>query len=412
MAGARLRPARPVIPVRTRLLVFLAAIGGFLPLVTDGFLPAVRPMMAELGATVSSAQLATSLALAGFACAQLLIGVAADRFGRRPVLLAAMVLFICASAGAGAAPSLPVLLLFRFLQGFCAAAGPVISRAVVRDTCVRLEGARVLSLVGMGMGAIPLVIPTINAQVEIWFGWRATSIVYLIYLAATLAMALAWFEETLAAPDPRALSVTELAKAVRAVLSHRQALGYILCCMFGYAGLAVWISSAPHLVLGYFHQSAASLGLWWALPVLTYVLGGYLSARGLTRYSSDTMLRVGSFVLLSAGAALVLLLGTERMPLYAFVAAVATYNCGWAIVQPHAQAGALSFFPSYAGRVSAILGFLQMLGAAAIGLAFGALHDGTPRAAALLIAATALATNAVRVMLAMRRVNAAGGLQL
>jgi DHA1 family bicyclomycin/chloramphenicol resistance-like MFS transporter len=173
--------------------------------------------------------------------------------------------------------------------------------------------------------------------------------------------------------------------------------------MFGYAGLAVWISAAPHLVLGYFGQPAARFGLWWAIPVASYVLGGYLSALGMRRHSSDALLAAGSAVLLVAAAGLVLLLGVQPVPLIAFVAACGVYNVGWAIVQPHAQAGALSFFPELAGRVSAVLGFLQMLGGAAVGLLFGYLHDGTPRAAVYLIAAAALATTVVRIALASQR---------
>lgn len=388
--------------MRARLIVLLSAIGAFLPLATDGFLPAMRPMMAELGASVAQGQLTISVALAGFALAQLLVGIFADRYGRRHVLIVATTLFAVASLGVALSPTLPTLLGFRFLQGVGAAAGPIVMRAVVRDLCTRVEGARILSYVGMGMGAVPLAAPIINAQVAISFGWRATLVVCAIYLAAVLWMTLRWYRETLVTPDRLALSPGDLGRVMRTVLGHRQALGYMLCCTFGYGGLAVWISCAPHLLLGYFRQPPGSFGLWWAITALTYVLGGYLSARSLRRHSSDTMLRTGSSVLLIAGAALVLMLLSEPVSPFAFVGAVSLYNIGWAIVQPHAQAGALSFFPHVAGRVSAVLGFLQMLGGAAIGQLFGYLHDGTPRAAAMLIAAAALATTLVRVTLAAR----------
>jgi MFS transporter, DHA1 family, multidrug resistance protein len=397
--------------LRVRLIVLLSAIGGFLPLVTDGFLPAMRPMMAEFGVSVGSAQLAISLALAGFALAQLIVGMLADRFGRRPVLLGAIGLFAGASVGAAVAPSLATLLAFRFLQGFAAAAGPVLSRAVVRDLCNRAEGARVLSLVGVGMSAVPLAAPTINAQVGILFGWRATLVVYVVYLAVTLWMSLAWFRETLATPDPRALSPGQLGRAMAAALRHPQALGYILCCVFGYAGLAVWISSAPHLVIKHFGQPAGRLGLWWAITAVSYAAGGYLSARCLRIFSSDTMLRAGAVVLLFAGAALVALQNSGHISLTALVTLVAVYLFGWAIVQPQAQAGALAFFPQLAGRVSAVLGFLQMLGGAAIGFLFGYLHDGTPRAAVYLIAAMALLTTVARVALASRRAIVTGSVE-
>ncbi len=388
--------------MRGRLIVLLSAVGAFLPLATDGFLPAMRPMMAELGVPVAAAQLTISVALAGFALAQLLVGMIADRFGRRPVLLAATLLYALASMGVGLADSLAAILAFRFLQGVSAAAGPVLMRAVVRDLCSRADGARVLSVVGMGMGAVPLVVPILNSEIATTFGWRATLIVFVVYLVATLLMALAWFDETLATPDPNALAAGDLGRALRLVLGHRQALSYMLCCMFGYAGLAVWISSAPHLLLEYFHQPPALFGLWWAIPVAGYVFGGYLSARGLGRHSSDVMLRAGTTVLLAAGGGLVLLLAAEPVPFAPFMVFASLYTVGWAIVQPQAQAGALAFFPQIAGRVSAVLGCLQMLGGAGIGLLFGYLHDGSPRAAILLVALSALAATAARVSLAAR----------
>jgi MFS transporter, DHA1 family, multidrug resistance protein len=275
-------------------------------------------------------------------------------------------------------------------------------RAVVRDLCSRADGARVLSVVGMGMGAVPLVVPILNSEVAAAFGWRATLIVFVVYLIVTLSMALAWFDETLAAPDPNALAAGDLARALRGALGHRQALGYMLCCMFGYAGLAVWISSAPHLLLEYFHQPPALFGLWWAIPVAGYVLGGYLSARGLGRHSSDVMLQVGTTVLLVAAGGLVLLLAAKAVLFAPFMVFASLYTVGWAIVQPQAQAGALAFFPQIAGRVSAVLGCLQMLGGACIGLLFGYLHDGSPRTAILLIAFSALGAAAARVSLASR----------
>jgi DHA1 family bicyclomycin/chloramphenicol resistance-like MFS transporter len=390
--------------VNARLIVLLAAIGAFLPLATDGFLPAMRPMMAELGVGVAAAQLSISITLAGFAIAQLLMGVVADRLGRRPVLLAAITLFAASSAGAGLATSLGALLACRFVQGFSAAAGPVLMRAVVRDLCSRVEGARVLSFVGMGMGAVPLVVPALNALIAQRFGWRATLAVCVAYLLGTLWMAARWFRETLAAPDPAALQPREVLRAMHTVLAHRQALGYMLCCTFGYAGLAVWISSAPHLLPGFFAQPAERFGLWWAIPVLTYVLGGFLSARGLRGRTSDQLLRTGTRVLLAGAMLLGILVLAFGAPLVPFVAAIGLYNVGWAMVQPHAQAGALSFFPHLAGRVSAVLGFLQMLGGASFGIAFGALHDGTPAAATMLIAAAALAATLSRVVLARRAV--------
>lgn len=385
-----------------RLVALLASIAAFLPLVTDGFLPAVRPMMAEFGVDVGRAQLATSVALAGFALAQLVIGMLADRWGRRPVLIGAVVLLAITSAGVGFAPSLEVLLVLRFLQGIAAAAGPVLSRAIVRDLVGRVEGARVLSYVGMGLALVPLLIPAINAWVTAQFGWRASLATYVVYLALVLAMALAWFRETLATRDLDAMSFGQTFAAARRVVRNPPALAAVLCCVFGYGGLAVWISAAPHLLLQHYGVPAAHFGLWWGVPVVTYVLGGYLSARGLSTHTPDTMLKFGTSITFAAGLALLLLWSLDLLPLPVFVGTIALYNVGWSIVFPQSQAAALAHFPDIAGRVSAVLGFAQMLGAALFGLLFGVLYDGTPGAAAMLIAAMALCTTLARTTLALR----------
>lgn len=389
-----------------RLVALLASIAAFLPLVTDGFLPAVRPMMAEFGVDVSRAQLATSIALAGFAVAQLVIGMLADRIGRRPVLVAAIVLLAIASTGVAFAPSLEVLLALRFLQGVAAAAGPVLARAIVRDLVGRVEGARVLSYVGMGLALVPLSIPALNAWLTAAVGWRWSLATYVAYLAAVLAMALAWCRETLAARDPDAMSLPQTFAAARRVIRTPPALGAVLCCVFGYGGLAIWISAAPHLLLQHYGVPAAQFGVWWAVPVVTYVLGGYLSARGLRRHSPDAMLRFGTRLTLAAGIALLALWNLDALPLPAFIATIGLYNAGWSIVFPQSQAAALAHFPDVAGRVSAVLGFVQMLGAALFGLLFGALYDGTPGAAAILVATLAACTTLVRATLATRPVPA------
>ncbi|HXQ32266.1 MAG TPA: MFS transporter [Steroidobacteraceae bacterium] len=388
--------------MRPRLVVLLSMIGAFLPLVTDGFLTAIRPMMTELGVGVGGGQLATSVALAGFAAAQLVVGALADRYGRRPVLLTAIGLLMVASVGVGTASSFGTLLAFRFLQGVAAAAGPVLSRTVVRDLCARVEGARVLSLVAMGLAVVPLAVPAVNAVVAARFGWRATLVTYVVYLAAALAATIAWYRETLAVRDPRALSPGQMGAAALAILRHPPALGYTLCCVFGYGGLVTWISAAPHLLYGYFSVPLGQFGLYWAIPVITYAIGAYASAHALSRYSTDAILTAGAAALLLGGGTLLALEEWNTLTLAGFMTGVAIYNFGWSVVQPHAQAAVLAVQPDRAGRVSAILGFLQMLGGAGIGLLFGVLHDGSPRAAVGLIVASALSVTVVRVLLISR----------
>ena len=191
-------------------ILLLCLISGFLPLITDGFLAAIRPVMSDFQVPLSAAQAAISVVLLGCACAQLFVGALADRYGRRPVLSVAISLFIAASVGMAFAPSLPTLLLFRFLQGASAAAGPILARAIVRDVYNRGDGARVLSIVAMGLTLIPLLVPSLNAFIVAQFSWRATAVVYVVVLSIALVMTRQVLHETLRPEDATPIQFSNL----------------------------------------------------------------------------------------------------------------------------------------------------------------------------------------------------------
>ncbi len=377
-------------------IALLCLISGFLPLVTDGFLAAIRPIMVDFQIPVASAQATISTVLLGCASAQLFVGAYADRYGRRPVLTVAIVVFLIASIGLSMAPSLPWLLLCRFVQGASGAAGPILARAIVRDVYDRPTGARILSIIGMGLALVPLLVPTINAVVVGYAGWRSISVLYVLVLIVALTMTRLYLPETLqrkTAPVPQWQAIRE---ASLAALSDRRVVGYILCCVTGYAGLAVWISASPHLLEGWFGRPPALFGFYWGMTIVAYVLGGWASVWSLRRASSDRILARGSTVLLLAAFILVVGSLVASRSLTVFLLGVCTYNFGWSMLQPNAQTGALAPFTASAGRVSALLGFLQLTGGAAVAQTFGRLHDGTPLTAVGLISAAAALNAFVR----------------
>jgi DHA1 family bicyclomycin/chloramphenicol resistance-like MFS transporter len=377
-------------------IALLCLMSGFTPLITDGFLAAVRPIMLDFQVPLSAAQGTISVVLLGCACAQLFIGALADRYGRRPVLTASIVVFIAASIGVGLAPSLPALLVCRFVQGASAASGPILARAIVRDVYNRVDGARVLSVLAAGLALIPLLVPGINAYNVVRFGWRATAVLYVSVLLVALFMTRRYLRETLRPEDVTPFRISSVLSASREALANRRVLGYILCCVSGYGGLAVWISASPHLITGWFGTPPAQFGFYWALTILAYFSGGWASVRLLRRSTPDHLLLCGSTLLVAA--AVVLTLAYHWLPhsLAAFLIGIGLYTFSWSMLQPNAQSGALAPFQASAGRVSALLGFLQMSGGACVAQLFGRLHDGTPRAAITLIGAAAVLNVTIR----------------
>src|SRR3984885_9256030 len=157
----------------TLLLSFLTALG---PLSMDMYLPSLPDIGRALHAPTLHVQLTISSYLFGFAVGQIFYGPISDRIGRKPVLLAALVLYGVASIGCAAAQSIHGLIALRFLQALGGAGAIVLARAVVRDLYSGVRASRELSLMGSITAFAPIVAPMIGGLLQTSFGWRATVI--------------------------------------------------------------------------------------------------------------------------------------------------------------------------------------------------------------------------------------------
>src|SRR5690606_20157714 len=131
--------------------------------------------------------LTVSIYLAATAFLQLGIGPASDRFGRRPVILVCLTIFVVGSAAALWAPTIEVLLGARVLQA-CSAAGMVLGRAIVRDTVETNEAASRIGYITMGMALVPMVAPMIGGLLDEVYGWQAPFALMLVFGVVTLAI--------------------------------------------------------------------------------------------------------------------------------------------------------------------------------------------------------------------------------
>src|SRR5690606_8651930 len=169
-------PSNPVTPPlmserRVSLLgALLVAIG---PLSMALFTPAMTEIVRAFGTTEAAVKMTLSLYFAGFALAQLVCGPLSDGFGRKPVALAFMAIYLVASALALFAPTIELLIAARFLQGVGAAVGVAISRAIVRDLFTNDRSARIMNLIGLILGIGPAFAPTLGGVTMELFGWHA-----------------------------------------------------------------------------------------------------------------------------------------------------------------------------------------------------------------------------------------------
>ncbi len=366
------------------LLTAMVALG---PISTDLYLPSLPAIGAAFGVSNAEVQLTLSVFLAGFAVSQLVYGPLSDRFGRRPVILGGLALYLLATIVCAFAGSIEVLILARFLQALGACVGPVLGRAVVRDIYGRERAARMLSYMGMAMALAPAFGPILGGFLEVWFGWRANFAALAAFAVATLAGALVTLPETNRWKSPDATRPGHLLATYLGLLRHRSYIGYVLVTACTYAGIFSFISGSAFVLIGLLGLSPDVYGFCFAAIVVGYMAGTFLSGRLTLALGLERMVQLGTAVQVAGGAAGLGLLLLDGVTLAGIVLPVVVFMLGTGLAMPNAQAGAIGPFPRAAGSASALLGFFQMGLAALIGIAVG---HGSGESAFAMMAAIAL----------------------
>ncbi|MCS6855004.1 MAG: multidrug effflux MFS transporter [Elioraea sp.] len=380
----------------------LAALVSLGPLSTDLYLPALPAIAAAFTTDTAGVQWTLSGYLLGFAPAQLVYGPFSDRFGRRPAVALGLAVYLAATVACALAPSLGALIAARVVQAVGSCGGPVVARAVVRDTTDPPRAAAVYATIAGLMALAPAIGPMLGGVVVDVGGWRAAF--WLLALAA-LVVALAsaaLLPETIPAPDRTALDPARLVSAYLQLLRHRSFLGYALVASFTYTGLFCFISGSSHVAQTGLGLGPRGYGVLFAAAVGGYILGSSLARRLSPRLGVDRTLRLGVALCVAFG-------WSGPLALHLFGSSIATvtgpmvlYMVAFALAQANAQSGAVAPFPEMAGRASALLGFLQWGIAAFGGLAVAVLLDAEGWAMAVGIAVSASLAAIALVALAPR----------
>jgi DHA1 family bicyclomycin/chloramphenicol resistance-like MFS transporter len=351
------------------LLAMLTALG---PLSMDMYLPSLPDIAHVLGAPVARTQLTISSYLIGFAVGQMIYGPLSDRYGRRPVLLAAVALYLASTLACAAAQSVDLLIAARLLQGISGSGAIVLARAIVRDVYSGVQAARELSLMGSISATAPIVAPMIGGVLQAGFGWRANFICMSVGGLIALLVAGRLLPETLR-PDNRAspLSFFSMMRGYGAVARHRGFLVYLGIITTTYAGLFAWVSGASVVLQGVYGLSAVAFGFTFALGAAGYMLGAMIATRLVVRLGLDRTIGVGVVVIAAGGLSLALAVATGVPGLW-LVAAMALYLAGVGLAMPQAMAGALTPFPDCAGTAASLMGLVQPALAGVIDAGIGA----------------------------------------
>ena len=349
------------------IVLMLALLMGLQPVTTDLYLPALPAITQGFGAGMGQAQLTLSALLLAFGLSQLVWGPLSDRFGRRPILLWGMAAYTLASVACAFAPNMAWLIAGRVAQGIAMGAGVMAARAVVRDLFQPAQGATVMSQALTGLGIIACACAPLGGMVTDGLGWRFALLLLALFGAATLAL-LCWrFEETLAHPDPHALSAGPLIRANLDILRNPTFLTWCAMSASSYLGLFTFLASSSFVFVTFMGYSKTAYGFLMLSMSLAYIAGTFWCRWLLRRTSVHRTVGLAAVLTITGGVSMAALAyageGQDWYGAWAVMVPIYIFMIGHGVHQPCGQSGAVAPFPRRAGTASALNGFLMMLGA-------------------------------------------------
>jgi DHA1 family bicyclomycin/chloramphenicol resistance-like MFS transporter len=389
-----LRDIKPIATTKTTLAL-LVALSGIGHLAFNIYLPSVPNIAAALGVTGGQVQYTISVYLISFACGQLFIGALSDRFGRKPVLLAGLGLyvvsaFVCAFAGA-----LWVMIAGRIVQALGGCAGFVIGRAVIRDMNERNAAASMLGYVTMAMMLVPAAAPGIGGLIDHWFGWRASFVVLIVAGVAVMTATVFKLPETNPGRSSR-FALKPFLAGYTALLGSPPFLGYALCSAFSTTMFFTFAAGTPHILMTLMGLTPAEYGAYFALSPLGYIIGNFLSGRLSRTYGTEIMIVTGNLIALSG---ITIMASLAVMGFFSPIAVCAPYfvvALSNGLTVTNTVAGAVSVNPRLAGTAAGLIGFMQMGFAGCAVWLVGTLHasNALPMISIILICGLAAFTSA------------------
>lgn len=361
----------------TTLLWLIAGCLMLQPLSTDLYLASLPHLASDFGVTPAAVQQTLSLFVIGFGVAQLVSGPLSDRFGRRPVVLAGLGIYVSASLACALAPTLDFLIAGRFVQAIGCCTAIVVARAIIRDAFTPAEGARVIARASTLLSLAPLIGPILGGYLQVWFGWRAAFFFHTLFCILLAGAAWRLLGETNEQPNPAAMQLRGLLAVYRRIASADSFWAYALPGALSYAAIFTFISGSSFVLIDVLGVSTESYGYCFAFGVSGYLLGTLACRRLLGRIGLARTMTVGTSLSLFAGLVFVALVlaGVHHWSVVLLCQFLTMGAHG--INFPCAQSGAVAPFPREAGAAAGLLGFFTMVAALITGTWVGLSHDGT-----------------------------------
>jgi len=376
----------------------LILISGLSALSMNIFLPSLPGMTRYFHTDYRLMQLSVALYLAVNAGLQIIVGPVSDRFGRRPLILWGIALFVLATLGCILAPTVGIFLAFRMAQAVIVA-GLVLSRAAVRDMVPGPEAASMIGYVTMGMTIVPMLGPALGGVLDEAFDWRASFMLLLVLGLATWALVWRDLGET---ATSRSTSLAAQFRQYPELLASPRFWGYCLAAALSAGAFFAYLGGAPYIGERVFGLRPATLGVYFGAPAVGYGVGNFLSGRYSVRIGVNRMVLAGTLASTAGLTASLLASAAGFSSASLFFGFMTFVGLGNGMVLPNATSGMLSVRPRLAGTASGLGGAILIGGGAALSALAGVMlgpRTGTFPLQWIMLASSALSVAAIALVI-------------
>lgn len=357
------------------ILCLVSSLGRF---VLDSYLPSLPAISGQFNISSADTQRTLTTYLLGFSVSQLFYGPLSDRYGRRWVMLAGMLVFFTGSAVCSMATSAMKLMMSRLVTGIGAGACGVLNRAIASDCFKGADFSKAWSYTTTTLVITLIIAPVLGGVMQDVYGWRSNFLLAALFVALVFFIVWRYLPETHRQVARSSLKLRTVLQNYWQILTSRAFILCTLCYTLAFSGLIIYFQVSPFLYVNVFGLTPSQYGWSSGVIAVCYLMGGVLVNRLSHYFSTRQLLLIGALLLIGGGVLMLLTCYFYQPSLASVLLSSAIYVIGARIVIPNAIAGSMEKFRHVSGSSSALIGCMQMLGSSFISLLISNFDDTTP----------------------------------
>lgn len=351
-------------------LISLVAATAMGPMAMQLMVPSLPAIAADFDVPLAIVQLNISLSMVLIGVSTLVYGPLSDRFGRRPVMLWAIALFVIGTAAAALAPNVEALIVARAVQAMGGGAGMVVTRAMVHDLYGPDRSASMLATLMVAIVAAPMIAVVLGGFITDTFGWRFIFYFALLVSVSVLLVGTRTLRETRTGERPVGSPAFEVLRAYRALARSPIFAGYALQAAFGSGMFFAFMGAGAHVMIDLLGRTSTEFGVYFAIVTAVFMAANFAGGRLSRRFGTARMVLFGASWSSIAALAGLLWFAFGGLSIASLFVTSGVASIGSGLAMPSTQAGAMNAAPHYAGTASGAAAFLQtMIGAACVQIA-------------------------------------------